>query len=91
MIARKLSLTGLALLGTLASGMARAGDEPALEGEGKTLTYLSTLHGKVHRDWADNFLAMAAARLPKDHPVNLPTRAGGGELGVDGEWGSAER
>lgn len=75
MITRKRSFIVLTLMGILATGRALAGDEPAVQGEGTTLTYLSTLHAKVHRAWADNFLAMAAARLPKDHPVNLPTRA----------------
>ena len=46
-----------------------------MQGEGRTLAYLSDLHTKVHRAWTDSFLAMAAARLPKDHPVNLATRA----------------
>lgn len=77
MITRKRSFVVLTLLGILASGKAMAGDEPAVQGEGKTLTYLSTLHAKVHRAWTDNFLAMAAARLPKDHAVNLATRAVG--------------
>jgi TonB family protein len=75
MITRKRSFIVLTVLGVLTAGKARAVDEPAVQGEGKTLTYLSTLHAKVHRAWADNFLAMADARLPKDHPVNLPTRA----------------
>jgi TonB family protein len=58
----------------LAAGRAQAADEPPVQGEGRTLAYLSDLHTKVHRAWADSFLAMAAARLPKDHPVNLATR-----------------
>ncbi len=75
MITRRRSFIVLTLLGIVASGKALGADEPAVQGEGKTLTYLSTLHAKVHRAWTDNFLAMAAARLPKDHPVNLSTRA----------------
>jgi TonB family protein len=59
----------------LFSGAAQSAEEPAVQGEGRTLAYLTDLHTKVHRDWADSFLAMAAARLPKDHPVNLATRA----------------
>jgi TonB family protein len=59
----------------LAAGRAQAADEPPVQGEGRTLAYLNDLHTKVHRAWADSFLAMAAARLPKDHPVNLATRA----------------
>jgi TonB family protein len=59
----------------LVAGGAQAADEPPVQGEGRTLAYLSDLHTKVHRAWADSFLAMAAARLPKDHPVNLATRA----------------
>jgi TonB family protein len=75
MIMRMRLLTVLTVLGVLATGKSWAGDEPAVQGEGKVLTYLSTLHAKVHRAWADSFLAMAAAQLPKDHAVNLPTRA----------------
>jgi len=59
----------------LAAGQAWAAAEPPVQGEGRTLAYLNDLHAKVHRAWADNFLAMAAARLPSDHPVNLATRA----------------
>ena len=59
----------------MGAGRAWAADEPPVQGEGRTLAYLGDLHTKVHRAWADNFLAMAAARLPKDHPVNLATRA----------------
>jgi TonB family protein len=72
---RKCSFIVLTLMAILTTGRALANDEPAVQGEGKTLTYLSTLHAKVHRAWTDNFLAMAAARLPKDHPVNFPSRA----------------
>jgi hypothetical protein len=64
----------------LAAGRAQAADEPPVQGEGRTLAYLSDLHTKVHRAWADSFLAMATARLPKDHPVNLATRAAVVEL-----------
>ncbi len=64
-----------AILGLLLAPVAvRAGDEPAVQGEGRALPYLRALHAKVHRLWADNFLAMAAARLPKDHPVNTSSR-----------------
>jgi len=59
----------------LAPAVVRAGDEPAVQGDESALPYLRALHTKVHRLWADNFLAMAAAQLPKDHPINLPSRA----------------
>jgi TonB family protein len=59
----------------LVSAAAQAAEEPPVQGDGLTLAYLTDLHTKVHRAWADSFLAMAAARLPKDHPVNLATRA----------------
>ncbi len=66
----------LAILGSvLPLTTAWAGDEPAVEGEQHALPYLRALHAKVHHLWADNFLAMAAAQLPKDHPINAPTRA----------------
>lgn len=57
-----------------------AGDEPAVQGDENALPYLQALHGKVHRLWTDNFLAMAAAQLPKDHPVNMGARTA--ELGL---------
>jgi len=65
----------LTLLGFfLVPAAVRAGDEPAVQGEESALPYLRALHGKVHRLWADNFLAMATAQLPKDHPINVPSR-----------------
>jgi TonB family protein len=66
---------GFIPLFVLAGARAWAADEPPVQGEGNTLSYLRGLHDKVHRAWTDSFLAMAAARLPKDHPVNLITRA----------------
>jgi TonB family protein len=71
---KHLPLSLLALLVTLAPSAARAGDEPAVQGEESALPYLQALHAKVHRLWADNFLAMATAQLPKEHPVNLMSR-----------------
>lgn len=71
----KLVLLSVVLPSLLAAPPARAGDEPAVQGEGRALPYLRALHAKVHRDWADNFVAMAASQLPKDHPVNTPSRA----------------
>jgi TonB family protein len=66
----------LALLGCLlAPALVRAGDEPDVQGEASALPYLRSLHAKVHHLWADNFLAMAAAQLPKDHPINVLSRA----------------
>jgi TonB family protein len=66
---------GFMPLFVLAGVRAWAADEPPVQGEGRTRAYLNDLHAKVHRAWADSFLAMAAARLPKDHPINLATRA----------------
>jgi TonB family protein len=71
---RALALLAALPLLILAVGTVRAADEPPVQGEGLALAYLNDLHTKVHRAWADSFLAMAAARLPKDHPVNLATR-----------------
>jgi TonB family protein len=66
----------VAILGfLLAPAVVRAGDEPAVQGEENALPYLRALHAKVHRVWADNFLAMATAQLPKDHPINAASRA----------------
>jgi TonB family protein len=64
----------LVLPALFASTPARASEEPAIVGEGKTLAYLQSLHGKIHPAWALNFLAMAEAQLPKDDPVNSPIR-----------------
>ena len=66
----------LTLLGFfLAPATVHAGDEPEVQGDDSALPYLRELHAKVHRQWADNFLAMAAAQLPKDHPINVLSRA----------------
>jgi TonB family protein len=72
----------LALLVALPSAAAVAGDEPAVQGEESTMPYLQALHAKVHRLWSDNFLAMATAQLPKDHPVNLMSRMAELELAL---------
>jgi TonB family protein len=79
---KHLPLSLLALLATLAPSAARAGDEPAVQGEESALPYLQALHAKVHRLWADNFLAMATAQLPKEHPVNLLSRVAELELAL---------
>src|SRR5262245_27067569 len=34
--------------------------------------YLRTLHGHIHRRWADNFLRLAAEKLPPINPLNRP-------------------
>jgi TonB family protein len=66
-----LGLLGLLLTPTLV----RAGDEPDVQGDESALPYLRALHTKVHRQWTDNFLAMAESQLPKDHPINATSRA----------------
>jgi TonB family protein len=71
---QKLATVFLVFLGVFAPRLVRAGEEPAVLGEADALPYLRDLHAKVHRLWTDNFLAMAAAQLPKDHPVNTPSR-----------------
>jgi TonB family protein len=34
--------------------------------------YLKTLHGHIHRRWADNFLRLAGEKLPPVNPLNQP-------------------
>jgi TonB family protein len=65
----------LASLGMLVASTVLGGDEPPVRGEGRALPYLQALHAKVHRVWTDSFLTMAEGQLPKDHPINLPSRA----------------
>ncbi len=48
--------------------------EPAIAGEGVEADFLRAAHARVHRRWADNFVAMAAAQLPRGHAVNDPGR-----------------
>ena len=77
---KHVSLSLLALLVTMAPSTAApsaatANDEPAVQGDESALPYLQALHAKVHRLWTDNFLAMATAQLPKEHPANLAARA----------------
>jgi len=79
---KHVSLSFLALLVTLAPSAANAGDEPAVQGEESALPYLQALHAKVHPLWSDNFLAMATAQLPKEHPVNLMSRVAELELAL---------
>jgi TonB family protein len=62
----------LCLLGASA---AMADDEPAIHADGRAEPYLKALHAKVHRLWTDSFLVMAEGQLPKDHPINVPSRA----------------
>jgi TonB family protein len=71
----KFATLSLAFIGLLNSIPARAGDEPAIQGEGRALPYLRALHAKMHRYWADNFLAMASTQLPKEHAINVASRA----------------
>jgi len=71
----KLATVFLVFLSLCLPRPAHGGDEPAIRGDAQALPYLRELHRKVHRLWADNFLVMAAAQLPKDHPVNEPSRA----------------
>ncbi|MBN2576392.1 MAG: energy transducer TonB [Deltaproteobacteria bacterium] len=71
----KLAALCLAIVGSvLLSVAARAGDEPAVRGEGPALPYLEAVHAKVHPLWADNFLVLAASQLPKDHAINDVSR-----------------
>lgn len=65
----------LPALGLLVASAALGGDEPPVRGDGPALPYLEAVHAKVHRVWADTFLPMAQSQLPKDHPVNAPSRA----------------
>lgn len=60
---------------SIVAGRAHAGDEPPIQAEPSALAYLKAVHARVHRTWVDNFLAMASAQLPADHPVNVPSRA----------------
>ena len=34
--------------------------------------YMKTLHAHIHRRWADNFLRLAAEKLPPVNPLNQP-------------------
>jgi len=63
--------TGLVLA---AGESALADAEPPIGGEGAKADYTRALHARVHSRWAENFLAMASAQLPKEHAVNDPTR-----------------
>jgi TonB family protein len=70
----KLATVLLIGAGLLRPFVAFAGDEPPIEGDGRTKSYLRSLHGRVHRLWADTFLVMAESQLPKDHAVNDRSR-----------------
>src|SRR4051794_30934241 len=91
----------LALVGGFGARTARAdavpGDklpEPAtLTGaKGVEGDYLRHIHNQVHRRWADNFLRLAAEKLPLSNPVNDPTRVATADvvLSADGQIISVE-
>ncbi|HEY7370834.1 MAG TPA: TonB family protein [Polyangia bacterium] len=42
----------------------------ASAGSGPEADYLRTLHGHIHRRWADNFLQLAGEKLPAVNPLN---------------------
>jgi len=44
----------------------------AAAGTAPETAYLKTLHGHIHRRWADNFLRLAAEKLPPVNPLNQP-------------------
>lgn len=69
-----LCLSVLAALLALPSAWAGDDEEPAIEGDEAALPYLRAVHAKVHPLWADNFLLLAASQLPKEHPINVPSR-----------------
>ena len=73
-----------ALAGPLAADKA---PEPALTATGAEGTYLQQMHQRVHSRWAENFLRLAAEKLPASDPVNQPTRAATADvvLGDDGQ------
>jgi TonB family protein len=71
----KLATIVFGSLGLLGASIAQGGDEPPIRAEGRAEPYLKALHAKVHRVWTDSFLVMAESQLPKDHPINLPSRA----------------
>jgi TonB family protein len=71
----KLATIVLGSMGLWAPAFALAGEEPPVHGDGRAEPYLQALHTRVHRIWADSFLVMAEGQLPKDHPINLPSRA----------------
>jgi HEAT repeat protein len=76
----------------------RAGDaptiepaiEPAIHAEGRAEPYLKALHANVHRRWTDSFLVMAEGQLPKEHPINVPSRAAELEVALTLEGKLAE-
>jgi TonB family protein len=53
-----------------ADKMAEVAMSPATAGP--EADYLRALHGHIHRRWADNFLRLAAEKLPPVNPLNQP-------------------
>src|SRR5215208_2827608 len=53
--------------------------------------YVRALHAHIHRSWADNFLRLAAEKLPATDQLNDATKSADVELviGGDGQLASA--
>jgi hypothetical protein len=66
--------------------------EPAIAAKGVEGDYLQRIHNQVHRRWAENFLRLAAEKLPLANPVNDPTRVAVADviLSADGQIVSVE-
>jgi TonB family protein len=66
--------------------------EPPITATGPEGEFLKAVHARVHRRWADNFLAYATQKLPPNNPVNDPTRLATYQivLSGDGQLASAK-
>jgi len=73
-----LALVVLAALARRAEADSIAADKlsetPLVAGSGPEGAYLRELHAHIHRRWADNFLRLAADKLPATNPLNDATK-----------------
>jgi len=98
----RLAVCALLFAATWAAPLRRAAAEPIAADKlpetalvdtsaGADGAYLRTLHAHIHRRWADNFLRLAAEKLPAVNPLNQPALTAEADIVVapDGQLISA--
>jgi TonB family protein len=70
---RSVSVLCAAVVALAARGAAAEPGEVLLGAAGPEGAYVEALHSRGSARWEGNFLAMAAAKLPKDHSLNNPS------------------
>lgn len=93
---RRVGVWSFALVAVLLIPLRRAAADPiaadklpetamAEGGAGAERDYLRALHGHIHRRWTDNFLRLAAEKLPPVNPLNQPGLTAEADIVVAGD------